>query len=268
METFKIDENQELVLEEGNYILYKNGVAVRGAPKSIYKYYALNDKNIDALKNSYFFLSNPKDFNDPFDCNFNLITEQQKDFINGFPTPILNDVINKGISCFSTHGMHPLMWGHYARAFQGFVLEFNPQLDIVRTQGMISQKFLRVIYSKNPNSISFDSTFSNQYQLIVKLDHWSYENEWRLIVDKKDLSLNKIHYTPGSIKSISFGYQMHDFNKGEDHNKLREKLMAVLKNKFPNIPQFIVGPDSKKLELKRLPLYEINHIQDFKIVLK
>lgn len=268
MESFTIDENQELILEDGKYILYKNGVAVRGAPKSIYKYYSLNEKNIDALENSYFFLSNPKDFNDPFDCNFNLITEKQNDFIDGFPAPILNDVINKGISCFSTHGMHPLMWGHYAKAFQGFVLEFNPHLDIVKSDEMNSQNFLRVIYSKSPNSISSASTFSNIYQLIVKLDHWSYENEWRLIVDKKNLTMNKIHYAAGSIKSISFGYQMHDFNKGEGHNKLREKLIAVLKNKFPNTPQFIVGPDAKRLELKRLPLYEVKDIQDLKIVLK
>jgi len=34
---------------------------------------------LDALKNNYVYLSNPKDFNDPFDCNRNLIIEKQKE---------------------------------------------------------------------------------------------------------------------------------------------------------------------------------------------
>lgn len=270
METFRIDNDQELVLENGNWILHKSGVPVTGIPKSIYKYYSLNNYNIDALKKRYFYLSNPKDFNDPFDCSFNLIIEQQKAFVSGFPAPSLNDVANKGISCFSTNGLDPLMWGHYTGAYHGFVIEFQTDLQIIRVPELIREKLMRVIYSQNPNPVSEKSPFANQFQLVVKLAHWSYENEWRLIVDKNDNSMDKLHYDASSIKSFSFGYQMSDSGKTDEHYQLRDSLMQVILENYSSVPKFTVGPAATELKLKRLPLYEaaVEDFDDFKIVLK
>jgi len=268
MENFQIDENQELILEDGKWILHVNGVPQVGIPKSIFKYYSLNKNNLDAIQNNYFFLSNPKDFNDPFDCNYNLIKEQQKDFIDGFPPPSLNDIANKGITSFSTNGMHPLLWGHYTGSFNGFVVEYKTEIQIIRLPGIIKEKLMRIIYSKSPNPVSENSPFANQYQLIIKLDHWSYENEWRLIVDKNDYSLNKIQYDPSSVKSISFGYQMSLLGKSKEHYELRDELMRIFRNKYPNIPKYIVGPDAIKLELKKVQLYEANGTENINIILK
>ncbi|MFK8037486.1 MAG: DUF2971 domain-containing protein [Crocinitomicaceae bacterium] len=269
MKEFKIDIDQKLVLENGNWILHKKGVPDVDVPTSIFKYYALNEYNIDALRNSYFFLSNPKDFNDPFDCNYNLILEQQKEFITGFPSPSLNDVANKGICCFSTKGLDPLMWGHYTGSYYGFVVEYETNLEIVRTPKMIRQKLMKVIYSKDPKSVSENSPFANQYQLLIKLAHWQYENEWRLIVDKKDNSMNKIHFEDKSIKSISFGYQMMSAGKSDDQI-LSESLMQLIREKYADVPKFIVGPAAKELKLKKLPLIEqkAEDYDGFRIILK
>ena len=79
MDTFRIDDKQELTLINGRWVLHKNGVAQNTIPNSLYKYYPLTEYSLDALEKAYFYLNNPKDFNDPFDCNYNLITENQRD---------------------------------------------------------------------------------------------------------------------------------------------------------------------------------------------
>lgn len=260
METFKIDNEQELILDNGQWVLHKNGVPLNGIPKSIYKYYSLHDYNIDALEKCYFYLTNPKDFNDPFDCSRNLIMEQQKEFIDGLPIPALNNKINKGICCFSTNGLNPLMWGHYTDSYNGFVVEYDIDLKIVSVPEMKSEKLMRVIYSDNPNPVSEKSPFANMYQLVVKLAPWEYENEWRLIVDKQDTSMMKVHFDPKAIKSFSFGYKA----------PMSGKLMNLIREKYPDVSKFIVGPDATKLKLKKIRLLEgkAGDLKNIKLVLK
>lgn len=253
MNRFRIDEQQELILEENRWILHKNGVAQKLLPMSLYKYYPLNEYSLDALEKGYFYLSNPKDFNDPFDCNYNLITENQRNLRDWEYVPLLNDVINKGITCFSEDGVHPLMWGHYTNSYNGFVVKIKPNFNFSTSPNFISAKLLSVIYSNNPKSISQSSPIANQYQLIVKLDDWKYENEWRLIVDKDNNELDKLYYDTDVIEEISLGYKMHH-NSKKEHVTLREQLNNIIQMKFPKVPLFSVGPNQKNFTLEKMPL--------------
>jgi hypothetical protein len=252
MDTFRIDDKQELTLINGRWVLHKNGVAQNTIPNSLYKYYPLTEYSLDALEKAYFYLNNPKDFNDPFDCNYNLITENQRDLQDWEYVPLLNDVVNKGISCFSEDGINPLMWAHYANSYNGFVIKIKPRLKISSSPHFISAKLLNVIYSNNPNSVPQSAPFANQYQLIIKLNDWQYENEWRLIVDKNRPDFSEFHYDPDIIEEISFGYKINHNDK-EENIILRNRLDKIVQEKFSHLPLFIVGPDQKKFELKKMP---------------
>jgi hypothetical protein len=174
MEKFRIDENQELIFNDGVFKLISNENFQTEIPKSLYKYYSLNKYNINALEENYFYLSNPKDFNDPLDCNQNLIIENQKKLVDWEYVPLLNNFTDKGITSFSENGLNPLMWGHYTKSYCGFTLKFK-SLEILPDISEINNKLLKVIYSDYPNSISSSSSIAEIYQFIIKLNDWKYE---------------------------------------------------------------------------------------------
>ena len=109
MEKFIIDDFQEILIEEGNWKIISNGNPLAIVPENLYKYYCLNENNIDAFQNGYFYLSNPKHFNDPFDCSKNLIFENQRELKDWEYVESLNSLSDKGITCFSENGIQPLM---------------------------------------------------------------------------------------------------------------------------------------------------------------
>ena len=91
-----------------------------------------------------------------------------------------------GIVSFTTHPRHPLMWSHYTTDGSGFVIGYNVA-ELSKLTG--SKGCLRsVTYGDKPTPITgpivLVSPESNlPIFLSMKSDHWSYENEWRLIVE-------------------------------------------------------------------------------------
>ena len=91
-----------------------------------------------------------------------------------------------GIISFTTHAHHPLMWSHYTTDGSGFVIGY----DVEELNKLTGPKgSLRgVQYGDKPalilGPIVLVSPESNLPILLsMKSDHWSYENEWRLIVE-------------------------------------------------------------------------------------
>lgn len=252
MTHFNIDENQELKLVNGQWVLFVKGEPQNSRPQYLYKYYPLNEYSLDGLENGYFYLCNPRYFNDPFDCNRNLIIENQKDLNDWDYVQLLNDINNKGISCFSERGMHPLMWGHYTNSYNGFVIKIKFNFQFSESIDFQAVQLLNVIYSNNPNSVPKNAPFSPQYQLMVKLKDWHYEKEWRLIVHKQNPEVDKLYYDSAAIEEIYIGYKTYHDN-GDQQMALRRKFEKIIKSKFSDTPLFSVGPDQKKLELKKMP---------------
>lgn len=58
-------KNIEWVNSKGKYL-----------PKELYKFYSPSPENIDDIKNQVIWLANPKDFNDPFDCQIGYATDK------------------------------------------------------------------------------------------------------------------------------------------------------------------------------------------------
>lgn len=251
MEKFKIDSNTEVIFKNNDWIVIENGTPLFSIPKYLYKYFSINEFSLDGFENNYIYLSNPKDFNDPFDCNRNLISEKQIEQNEWQYIERLNDISDLGIACFSENGMAPLLWSHYTNSYYGFCLKFNVESLIACTNDSIALK--RVIYSNAPEVISQKHPFSSYYQYLLKLDHWRYEQEWRILYQKPSDIENKLYFENNCIEEISVGYKnMENFTNKE--RELNSKFDQIRKEKFYGIPLMTVGPHQTKLELKKVLL--------------
>ena len=91
-----------------------------------------------------------------------------------------------GIVSFTTHPRHPLMWSHYTTDGSGFVIGY----DVGELGKLTGPKgcLRSVTYGDTPALISgpivLVSPESNLPILLsMKSDHWSHEDEWRLIIE-------------------------------------------------------------------------------------
>ena len=89
-----------------------------------------------------------------------------------------------GIVSLTTNYRHPLMWSHYTLDGSGFVIGYNrDQLGkLTRRQGCL----VKVRYATRvPILPGYLILADDNVNLVMayKGDHWSYENEWRLIVE-------------------------------------------------------------------------------------
>ena len=91
-----------------------------------------------------------------------------------------------GIVSFATNPVHPLMWSHYTRDGSGFVIGYDK--EEIRRLTDIDGRLRSVNYGESPPAIIGPNVLvwpdSNLSALLsIKSDHWSYEGEWRLIVE-------------------------------------------------------------------------------------
>jgi hypothetical protein len=181
------------------------------------------------LKQSLKF-SNPELFNDPFDCNENLlkvsITEKSikeafKQIPNNFSPEIKMELIkqlmdpkiisetlkkkkkNYKISCFSKICTEVLMWSHYADKHNGICVGF----DFRHRYG---EKFILcpIRYLDEIKSLDGETDVNRiiMYWLTTKSRRWAYEEEIRAIaISTETEDVEFINYEPKYIKEIIFG---------------------------------------------------------------
>ena len=88
-----------------------------------------------------------------------------------------------GIVSFATDPRNPLMWSHYTGDGSGFVIGYDMTQLIRLSSG--EGRLCPVVYDHRPIFVSgyLSLTEGNVNALLsYKGDHWSYEQEWRLIV--------------------------------------------------------------------------------------
>lgn len=94
-----------------------------------------------------------------------------------------------GIVSFATDPRHPLMWSHYTRDGSGFVVGYavEPLRRLVpdpeRLRPVTYRAELERLYGYG---VLGDSEENLNALLSLKSDHWSYESEWRLIIELDD----------------------------------------------------------------------------------
>lgn len=97
---------------------------------SVFKYYAPQDYNLEALIHQYFWFSKREYLNDPYDMNAQIMDAfpKFKDILKKYGYDLdkyyktLNDF---AICCFAQNNDSQYFWSHYADTFRGWCLEFD-----------------------------------------------------------------------------------------------------------------------------------------------
>lgn len=247
MKEFDLDDEYKMIFNDstGVYDYYKNGELLSKSAEKLFKYYSLNINNIDALLNNYFHLSNPATFNDPFDCNVNLVSDIDEKFTN-IETVKRNNIENIGITSFSETINNHLMWAHYTNNYNGFAIEFKGTEVTVNKVKDRFEKFAltKVFYTKEMRRIKKDYPFAMHYVLATKMKHWEYEKEWRIICQLKKDDDRVLYYYPEKVKAIYFGHRLIDESKSA-----YRLLLEICEIRFPRTPIYVVYPHPTDIKL-------------------
>ncbi len=254
-------------------------VAQMHIPNVLYKYYSLsddeelNEKKFQTLKAGKIFMSEIKDFNDPYDskCFFYDSTkladiERLKPYggkvIDDFTTYIRGTALTEnGVQCMP-------MWAHYSNNHLGFCVSYDmnsntqlkgctfpvqyisERLDITSLVRKQSEQICAAIDSNiaigEKQIIINDLTMILVPQLLynLKLDQWNHEKEFRCFIASNAEGAPYIDAIP---REIYIGKNCSDSNK--------EQLIRISQNL--NIPayQMLLDECGEKCELiiKRIP---------------
>lgn len=141
------------------------------------------------------------------------------------------------VGCLCTSYKNRLMWSHYADSHKGFCVEYDfsePSMEVLNTMP------LPVIYSKNrpliPWEAALEKTSENMLEaerrlaigLLTKDSEWSYENEWRVLINKTDSAELKMP----RISCIYLGTSISEEN--------RSKILEIAKRKRISVKQMKV----------------------------
>lgn len=181
-------------------------------PKVIYSYRSLNDRLRDSLMKREIWLSNPLQFNDPYDCALPIADscspelaqyttehllrthpmdeefkrQAREEALKGkiIRTPELKQewrelMAGSGVACFAEDPDNVLMWSHYADKHHGVCLGFELAKHHFHLR--------KVVYQSELPNVSWghvlaeDNSEAKETLLTTKSHHWEYEHEWRLV---------------------------------------------------------------------------------------
>ena len=132
--------------------------------------------------------------------------------LNSLKTRLEQQMSSLDILSLTPTNNNLLMWAHYAGFHKGYCLEFDTE-----------EKHIDENLLKDP-SITKPVTYSNYYPSLIDLkpfdastdlannllcyksNEWSYENEWRCILEQGD----KLYPFPGKLTGIIFGARCSD----------------------------------------------------------
>lgn len=229
----------------------------------IYKYVDFDTGLNKIIKEKSLKFTNPNDFNDPFDCNENLLKhDNNEELINNIfnqsyqntPRAVRRKVIrqlknpdsyseilkkereNFRLSCFSEKYNEVLMWSHYANKHNGICIGFDFPHKYEEQFILCHVKYLDKIIPLDGNA---DMLRVILYWLTTKSIRWEYENEIRAISKNKQ---EIIFFDNKFVKEIIFGCKVTNQkientlteikNFGYDLNNIRFKKMEISRESF------------------------------------
>jgi len=258
-------------------------------PPFLFKYYGLNDNNINAVTSNYLFSAHPDQLNDKYDCSGDLIdySNLRKEFFiqtlvtvaKKYTTKELNEIwgseykwvllknisefertrlfMKFGIISFSSKENDTLLWSYYAQN-SGFALKLNTDLLPKTFIGPFfinySAELSKIVYTEDNPPMCI------HYQTNVKENVWKHEDEWRYITynpyghyhpdfGKSDINSRKSFYNKNSIAEIILGYNFFNI---KEITRLKDFDLITLK------PSNGKGINRKKLK-RRLLSYIVNN---------
>lgn len=208
----------------------------------LYKYRGVDkdnyDRDIEALKNNYFWSSDVEHLNDDQEFQFNskvlvnlLDALKQKhprcsQSIDNFKLQLnetIENVKTAGVFSLSRNPHVPSMWGMYAPERKGYCIIYRKDKLMEAVSGicMNDKILLDVQYTKAIPTLSPDD-FKDKKMLVkllaTKEQSWSYEKETRIVTDECGR-----HEVPASaLYGIIFGSQMSE----QDKQKIKGALIG------------------------------------------
>lgn len=173
----------------------------------------------DAVLNSKHYFSSPNAFNDPFDCRpVFRFSGSKKELVKYYEGVLsrqapqlsrrerreearrrigepktnprnpdnlvgMHDLYDQmvtskiGVLCLSETCSDILMWSHYADSHRGICLKFCATGNVIETSQPVRYSNSRPVI--NPSNQTQDEMLD--HAIFTKSEHWSYEQEWRLI---------------------------------------------------------------------------------------
>ena len=164
------------------------------------------------------------DFNDPFEWRFGLNnirkdSEEHAEIFVQLACKKLHELF--GVICFSGTLKDPVLWSHYADRHRGIVIEVDHYIDpqrIIEVKYTNERPTLDASQLGNPDY--FPSVWREKITQLIgrKSPGWSYEQEWRSIIELKQCEArNGFYFTPippdfvkriilGSESKLGLGY--------------------------------------------------------------
>lgn len=174
-------------------------------PQTFYKYYALNEYSVDALVNLYIYASHPYQLNDLLDCHKDIVVVDDPSTIKILLSPIeknarsiydengILEFANKtfktimssklGVLSLASSCDNEVMWAHYAQN-NGFCLEFDVNEFPFKCWGPFPINYLDELPAYKTSEKGIQIPFL--VQCFVKRNVWSYENEWRMLIQSPE----------------------------------------------------------------------------------
>jgi hypothetical protein len=215
------------------------GVNSKTYPQFLYKYRADNSNTKKIITDNELYFSNPREFNDPYDCNIPISVKSsineikkwlksvgiaEKDIdkyaeqLNKNPN-CMKDAIEKslnqiGICCFSTMDDSILQWSHYSHYHQGICLKFDITEDPEFFLFLVTISYRKVMQHYNHFTQSDKIV---KYLIQPKFSEWSYESEIRIVKPDHLMKLNNgnrlFKYKNIALKEVIFGAETPDSTK-------------------------------------------------------
>ena len=240
MISYKIDESYEVKLNEttGKHEILRDGKTIEERLPVLFKYLPFNNNTIASLMQGYFWLTNPADFNDPFDCNKTVIVDyEHPEHLKDKARNYFEDV---GICSFSDRQNNPLMWAHYTNNYNGIMLEFsfNEFEGFLFPERFKSLEWKKVIYPTRITGLHKGFPLSEMILLTSKIKNWEYENEWRIIAKLENTENRYLPFPREALKNIYIGHNLFDNHSSEVHI-----ISTIQETYYPHAKIFRVIPD-------------------------
>ena len=204
------------------------------APSHLYKYQALTAHSLASCVNETVWLSQPKTFNDPFDCALTLdrakykesvmhavsvaielakpaglkpehlldIWPGDKEAFEEYREKLKSKLQELGIFCLSADSCNLLMWSHYANHHRGFCIEYDCSEETLLRRIAFEVRYKDMVPSVSAADLSGPDKGNALDSLwLTKARCWEYEQEWRVMMPEG----GKPFRSPSKITSIIFG---------------------------------------------------------------
>lgn len=237
----------------------------------VYKYRYGSKRDLESLKQDYFYAPHPSQLNDPCENLFDTGGTEQilARLVSTHPSAqILSDNFyalvaqiqeKVGIYSLSKTVLDELLWAYYADSHAGFCIEYD--LEQLATLTKFAGSF-DVVYQDSIPKIQFDMLIRGNTESVretlkltsgTKSKKWKHEDEIRIIMD----NFGKVEYDFRAVKAIYFGLRMpktkQDLFKGNQMSDAmskvsQEQVMEVLKGRNIKYYQMALKPNSYEFE--------------------